>query len=417
MKTHLERALKNNAWVLTQCILIGFLLAQGCGQAKVDFSKVEVVPPPVAQALPEVPPSETEVETPLPKVSRLGFLSLTSEASLMDWQTWSPVRQHGSATLSRDELGSMGDTVAKTTAERSDTVTRLRGFGYSQRCVFRNRLIDRDAAHVRRIQLPEPMGSLELLCVDRISQDERVTPMMDIAVSKNEVTRGVRWLGTNAARSVPTSGSPARLDFKVSQIIGMKQGFGLGIRTILPDQFDAAINVELEGAKRGGDCGATRTAYVQLKMEKGLVTGGRAYVHTRLVSQRQTARSRTVITQPEFATPQLDPAAAEACAPQRAAWVACLKRQADCSTGVDYLVRENFSHLLDTKVTGFVSESVMATTRAEANGQGSRGAKDLAQWKSELKSDTSDVNPLSVEDFQEMIEVIDLIPDASFHLN
>lgn len=403
---------------LTLCVVAtGF----ACGQARVDMKKVEKVvinqaPPASSTASVDAPEWEEAFEPSVPtgEVYSRTYLPINNASQLQDWQTWAKPKRRGKYTLSAEERVSLGDPVEDGELDYGDTGVKLQARGSSYRCVFRNRLINKDTAQAKLVHLSAPMGEQDLLCVER-KLGPGQEPSVRLAVNEDVFNGGVTWLGTKARRDLPQPEEVTHLELKVSQLVGFQQGFSRAIQDALPDHWDALINSAMAGQATGRDCGVTRSALLQLRMERARVVSGRLVVHTRLMSNREQASTRRVFTQPDVLVPMLDLQAKSACEPQRKAWVACLTGDAQCSEPIARSLETNFGALLGARMNGFISERAFTVTRAEANGIGPRGAKDMAIWretavtaKAEVESGGS--NPLSVEDFQEMIEITDLYP-------
>lgn len=408
-------------WTAVVTIFLG-----ACSPAKVEMNRVQkILPPPIVVLDAGTQGQEEPSDPGMPIYLRSSF-AVESQTGLQSWQSWKSPQAVAHLALSRSERLGWGnqvateESVAESSAIKGETRTVLQADRGGLRCVFRNRLLDPKQARAWvELTLPAPMGAQDLLCVSRDQAragGAQVLPQMEIAIDTTATRGGVRWVGTDARKQVPLQ-SPAKLEFKVSQIIAQRQGFGRALRELLPDGMDQLLNIERQPEQdsaplqiQAARCGLSRSALVQITLQGERVTGARAFIHTRLLSARTQSQTRWIFTQPNAADPILDEDAQEDCRPVRKAWTDCLTDGRACSSAALTFARANFGDLLESQSPGFVSQHLFAATRADANGVGKQGAARMAIWRDLPQSAASGdaPNPLSVEDFQEFVDVIEL---------
>ncbi len=399
-------------WELTQSIMIGALVAvalalTNCGQSHNEFKKVVVVaapPAPVSAPAPVPPGVEEEVVLQGSPVFQRTFVHLDNDAYRMAWQEWSTPRTRGFGRLSGDELETLGDRTQPDAVEYKEKSYRLKATGM-KRCVFRNRLVAEGAAERQVIEMGSPIGKQDLLCVEggalkQVVMDSQVTLVVDALEDR------VRWLGTSARKRIPLEGGSWIV--KVSDLPAYGQGFGTALSKGVADSFESLINTSYKGVGMPTTCAAQRTAVLQIKFSKqGKPLSGTLVSHTRLVRAPSPQSKDMSIFQRELERPEIDEGALSACESQRRAWTACIRGEVPCSSSIRDALILNFSTLLGKRVAGFQSDRVFTVSRAEANG--AKGASSLLMWR-EVGSEEgveSDANPLSVEDFQEMTDVVE----------
>ena len=425
------------------------LMAAGCGQSKVEYKKdsgggstTETQDAEVAEneKAPEtastptlaesVPPgevvakldAETEAEAeekakahaiaaeaaaqdflPRPAVTEGDLIAALSLRSSMtegfqhSWQKWSAARDSGlGATIAPDNID-----------QKYENIYTLRDVSKS-RCVFRNRLLRKGTV----IQDGE-----QLTCVPQTAQ---VSSTVKIAVfSTGDGYFTVRWVGTSGRHRIRVKGRTV-VDMKMTARISNRQKFDGAAATALPDGMDVLLSTHLASMRvPDPTCALERTFDLKVTFNNGLPIEAKLVARTEQQYVMELERAierdrREALPVPRSprnrSLPLLKRNTLNACAYQHYAWAHCARATAtdpyspNCTAEVSEAVDVNFRALLDARLPGFGTDRVFLKTRDEANGE----AGKLGLWYSPDYVVKGQMNPLSIEDFQQLTDIIEL---------
>jgi hypothetical protein len=437
--------------------LVAVALA-GCGQARVEFTKQNVVAPAAPTSdqnnspatvseSDDAPQPELDTESLdaiasgnadndlLARASELGYRTLalpslrSSRGNAFRWKSWSLPTNENPALDAEELLGpghqdkpeDVLNASAVSRAYRTSSALFNLSRASSQRCVYRNRLIEAlPLQTAESTVLPPPFGNHRLYCVENATN---VRSDLQLERTANWEGSGYwfRWAGSTGRKFVPKTGKHT-LEFKLTQRIASHEAFSGAPALALSDGMDVLLASTLQRGT-GQDCTLERVFYLRVLIDSGQPTEAKLYARTRHFAKDEyvdwkagsAAQKLTGYEISKLSTPALRPAALAACAPQHKAWVDCLNG-ADrliCKNDLHDVLRTNFGALLGERVRGFASDRIFTLLRDQAND--ATGAGALALWY-DLETPSSEgtrFNPLALEDFQEFTDVVTLQLDSA----
>ncbi len=412
-------------------LLLLAVLAAGCGQSKVDYSHQGdgAAPSPGSQtvtAAPDEPvaPPIAIVPEPATRGVRLGAMVSVLDATLLGFQNWSDLPDRSATSLTSTEINGLGFRLARTTARATERSYTLRATERN-RCVFQNRLLSVDTEAPFYISVrnhyPEIFKSTKLNCIIAPTSGA-ITPGVRLTVSpepRQPNLLRVRWLGSTASKVVSVSGTQT-VEFRMTSRLAVNEAFDGAAKDALNDSFDVLLSSYFSRGE-ASFCGLERDFYLAVTFTNAVPTAANLVVKTRLgsISSMQDAEARAIPLRSghtDSLSPTVDTRSLAACHSQHQAWLACTRpsAQATANVGCDPRIVDaldlNFRDLLDTRYQGFASDRTFALTRSEGNGISS-GSALLWFEIADVNAGTgggNQPNPLTVEDFQELYDILSL---------
>jgi hypothetical protein len=346
------------------------------------------------------------------------MVSSTIPANQAPWQRWISPRKRAEK-LSTEEFEGLGDFADNSTSSEDEEVVTLSDKSV-QRCVFRNRLLeglgdsDNPGSDAQTV-LPPPFGNVKLFCVKDIPG---IHSEVKLALKRDDLFVNVRWMGSTGTKVIYTQGR-REVQFKLSSRISYRQAFGKATKSAIQDDMDVLLNSAMS-MSNAVSCALERALFLSVIFEDGQPVSAKIIARTRHFSMHEFEdsfiRERKAIPlaywHTDFRLPPLNVRAMQVCQTQHTAWVYCAKdgdkTNPNCDPVVTNAVEKNFRPLLEARTPGFATNRVFALKRSEANGEGPGGALMLWHDPEVVGSNAMGYNPLSLEDFEEMTDVIDL---------
>lgn len=398
---------------LTLLLGVGLTLGlYGCGQSRVTY-KQEIVAERLIEPTSEEIPEETvlsvtsEPSTPVPPI-RLGRgFSNISHSGTAIWQTWdSPVNSSPFPTSSLFEMEAegLGYQFKDWGNLREHPHVRLTS-EESYRCVPRNfqapELEEDISSFQLRGDLPYPFMSYETDCVE-----SGIESAVRLSVHSNaQGNRVLEWIGTDEAKRIRGRGLE-QVEFKVSARVGYESSLSQAALEAYDDQFDFLMRTYRNRVAASG-CSAERSFWLIVSLKDGAIQQASLRIITRLLPvglmlanhpdgvARLDASNRYPIR--EFH-------GTAACREQSQAWLDCLNGDATCPADSKSAIERNFGALLSTP-------NHFYRTR--------RAANRMTEWRTQVDQlprfspdDQQEdlLNPLSVQDFVEVLDAVELRP-------
>lgn len=445
--------MKNNKTPLIAILsaLTATTVVVGCGQSKVDYNKHEspvIIMNSDSSGQPQTQQASDDgidlLTDPRPvthpelmgRAVRLPTMTPLLQTTRFSFQTWEDrpasffdeMTNRSATTLTEFEMDMLGSHITTSTVRSNERTYTLNG-NERKRCVFRNRLLPRDpsgnvAAAVGRSIFPAAFNSTELGCVTADHSTVRSSVRLAVsAESRQPDYLRVRLVGSTASKVVRRQGIDM-VEFRMTTRLAPGQADDGASKRMLDDSFDVLLSSYLN---RGDAqmCALERDYYLAVTFNDGAPVSAGVIVKTRNASrtqmQNEAANAIPLYSGHRGDEPTIDARGIRACQSQHLAWLTCVKATASSTANANCDVRivdaldKNFRELLDARYAGFATDRMFAMTRAQGNGVIGRSPllwRDNLQQAADGSDLSEQLNPLAIEDFQELYDVIQLRPSA-----